>query len=147
MSREKPRNQLQTIRQGTIALLGEREMSARELSKALRIREKEVYEHLAHVARSVASHRRKLVIQPSQCLGVRAARTLMFKNPHTGFFSKVGTSIRCPEPSFQRLLPKQVSVLTGRGREALRSSKSSLPAVGCLWPVATIHPNHETSCH
>ena len=68
VSREKPRNQVQTIRQRTIVLLAEKEMSARDLSKALRIREKEVYEHLAHVARSVAGQRGKLIIHPSQCL-------------------------------------------------------------------------------
>jgi len=60
---------VQTIRQQIIELLIEQEMSARELSQAVRIREKEVYEHLLHVARSVNTRKRKLVITPSNCLG------------------------------------------------------------------------------
>jgi len=52
-----------------IVLLTEKEMSARELSQAIGIREKEVYEHLPHIARSVAVQKQKLIIQPAQCLG------------------------------------------------------------------------------
>ncbi len=59
---------MQTIRQQIIELLSEREMSARELSQTIRIREKEVYEHLPHIARSLAAQRKKLVVLPFQCL-------------------------------------------------------------------------------
>jgi len=52
-----------------IVLLTEKEMSARELSQAIGIREKEVYEHLPYIARSVAVQKQKLIIQPAQCLG------------------------------------------------------------------------------
>ncbi len=51
-----------------IDLLSEEEMGARELSQAIGIREKEVYEHLSHIARSVATQRKKLIIRPSYCL-------------------------------------------------------------------------------
>jgi len=44
------------------------EMSARELSQALGIREKEVVQHLVHVEKTVASQKKKLVIIPFQCL-------------------------------------------------------------------------------
>ena len=59
---------MQTIRQQMIEFLSNKEMGARELSKSLRIREKEVYEHLSHIARSVNARRKKLIIIPSRCL-------------------------------------------------------------------------------
>ena len=57
-----------TIRHQIISLLSEGEMSAIQLSQELKIREKEVYEHLPHIARSVAAQGKKLLIQPSRCL-------------------------------------------------------------------------------
>jgi transcriptional regulator len=59
---------MKTIRQQIIDLLSEVEMNAIELSQDLGIREKEVYEQLPHIARSVASQGKKLVIEPSRCL-------------------------------------------------------------------------------
>jgi len=66
MSSVKPR--MKTIRQEIMSRLSEEEMSAIELSQDLGIREKEVYEHLPHIARSVATQGKKLVIQPPRCL-------------------------------------------------------------------------------
>lgn len=43
-------------------------MDARDLSGQLGIKEREVYAHLAHVARSVKTTQKKLIIHPSQCL-------------------------------------------------------------------------------
>jgi len=60
---------VQTIRQQIIELLIAAEMSAKEISQTVGIREKEVYEHLLHVARSVNTQKKKLVINPSSCLG------------------------------------------------------------------------------
>ncbi len=57
-----------TKRKQIIDLLSKKEMDARELSQAVGIREKEVYEHLPHIARSVQANRKKLDIIPSQCL-------------------------------------------------------------------------------
>ncbi len=59
---------METIRQRMIVLLGGEEMSARELSQAMGVREKEVYEHLAHIARSVTTKGKRLIIRPSECL-------------------------------------------------------------------------------
>jgi predicted Zn-ribbon and HTH transcriptional regulator len=50
-----------------IALLNEREMDVRDLSRELGIKEKEVYGHLAHVERSVAAFGDRFVLTPSQC--------------------------------------------------------------------------------
>lgn len=59
---------LQTIRQKIIKLLSEDELDARELSREVSIREKEVYDHLAHIARSLAVKGNRLNIQPARCL-------------------------------------------------------------------------------
>jgi transcriptional regulator len=59
---------METIRQQMIALLSDKEMDARELSQTMGIREKEVYDHLPHIARSVGAQKKKLTIQPVKCL-------------------------------------------------------------------------------
>ena len=58
----------QTIRQKMILLLSEREMTARELSKEIGIREREVYDHLYHIGLSLAARRKRLMIPPFGCL-------------------------------------------------------------------------------
>ena len=59
---------MQTIRQKMIELLSNADLDARELSQELGVREKEVYDHLAHVARSVKAEDKKLIVHPSRCL-------------------------------------------------------------------------------
>lgn len=59
---------MQTLRQKIIELLSSADLDARELSQELGVREKEVYDHLAHVARSVRAEEKKLIIYPSRCL-------------------------------------------------------------------------------
>jgi predicted Zn-ribbon and HTH transcriptional regulator len=43
-------------------------MDARDLSQELGLKEKEVYEHLIHVERSVAATGGRFIMTPSQCL-------------------------------------------------------------------------------
>ena len=43
-------------------------MDARDLSREVGIKEKEVYEHLPHIARSLAAKGNTLTIRPSECL-------------------------------------------------------------------------------
>jgi len=57
-----------TIRQEMIDLLGEFELDALAISQELRIREREVYDHLPHVARSVRGQGKRLIITPPECL-------------------------------------------------------------------------------
>jgi predicted Zn-ribbon and HTH transcriptional regulator len=57
-----------TLRQKIISRLSEAELSAWELSGEMGISEKEVYEHLSHIARSVASQNKTLLITPATCL-------------------------------------------------------------------------------
>jgi hypothetical protein len=55
-----------TIRKEIADLLGRESLDLREISQILRIREKEILEHLQHIARSV--HPRKLAMDPATCL-------------------------------------------------------------------------------
>lgn len=57
-----------TIRQKIISLLNEADMSAREISGEVGVAEKEVTEHLAHIARSVSSQGKKIFMTPASCL-------------------------------------------------------------------------------
>lgn len=59
---------MSTLRQKIILLLSEAEMSAREISGQMGISEKEVSEHLVHIARSVVSQDKKVMIAPASCL-------------------------------------------------------------------------------
>jgi len=56
-----------TLRQSIIFILKEQELTAKEISQAVGIREKEVYDHLAHISRS-ASLGGKFIVRPSACL-------------------------------------------------------------------------------
>jgi transcriptional regulator len=58
----------QTLRRKIITLLNDRELDARELSQEIGIKEKEVYEHLVHIERSVEAAGGKFILFPSQCL-------------------------------------------------------------------------------
>jgi predicted Zn-ribbon and HTH transcriptional regulator len=60
--------QTQTVRQRILALLSEKEMTARELSQYLGIREREVFDHLTHISRSVAAQGGRLTVLPLRCL-------------------------------------------------------------------------------
>ena len=60
---------MKTIRQRIIFCLDDKESDAREISQAVGIREKEVYEQLPHVARTLKPKGKKLIIRPSQCKG------------------------------------------------------------------------------
>lgn len=58
----------QTLRRRIMALLSDREMDARGLSEELLVKEKEIYDHLPHVERSVASSGGRFIVNPSRCL-------------------------------------------------------------------------------
>ena len=87
---------MQTIRHQMIELLKEEEMTAIELSQTLRIPEKEVYEHLPHVSRSVSSRGERLVIHPAMCLKCG----YVFKDRRR--FTRPGRCPRCKESHLQR---------------------------------------------
>jgi len=61
-------NSLDTIRRELIKLLEADSCGARELSQALHQSEKEIYEHLQHVALSLQSEGKQLMMEPPVCL-------------------------------------------------------------------------------
>jgi predicted Zn-ribbon and HTH transcriptional regulator len=74
---------MQTIRQQIIDLLSLQEMDVRQLSGQVGIQEKEVIEHLSHIARSLAVKGKKLTIRPAECLlcGYVFAKRQRFTRP------------------------------------------------------------------
>jgi predicted Zn-ribbon and HTH transcriptional regulator len=59
---------MQTLRQQLIALLEENEMTARDISRELKIQEKEVFEHLSHIRQTLKNRKKTLLIIPFQCM-------------------------------------------------------------------------------
>jgi len=57
----------QTIRRQIIDCLSAQEMSARQLSQAIGLPEKEVHGHLVHAARSLNAGNNRLIIRPAEC--------------------------------------------------------------------------------
>jgi hypothetical protein len=85
-----------TLRQKITLLLSETEMSTREISGQVGIPEKEVVEHLAHIARSLASQNKKMVIAPAICLGCQ----YVFENRRR--FTRPGRCPHCKKSHIQR---------------------------------------------
>lgn len=57
-----------THRQQIIDLLCRDAMTALDISQAVRVPEKDVYRHLAHIQKTVAGQRKKLSFTPCSCL-------------------------------------------------------------------------------
>ncbi len=79
---------MSTIRQEIIALLSEGENGTKDISKIIRISEKEIYTHLEHINRSLKSQKMRLNIIPAVCLACG------FKFEARNRFSSPG---RCPK--------------------------------------------------
>ena len=62
-----PPEQAITIRQHLLQLLSSAPLSAREISVAVHIPEKEVYAHLDHLRHSLHGEGRKLLVIPASC--------------------------------------------------------------------------------
>lgn len=77
-----------TVRQQIIESLSRDELNAIDISQAVSVREKEVYEHLAHISRSLKARGQTLQINPYYCLDCG----YLFQDRHR--FSRPG---RCPE--------------------------------------------------
>ena len=92
-----------TIRQSIIFILKEQEMTARDISQTIGIREKEVYEHLSHIARSKMLDG-KFVYTPSICR-------------HCGYVFKKRDRLTPPGKCFlcrsEAIIPPRFSIRTG----------------------------------
>jgi predicted Zn-ribbon and HTH transcriptional regulator len=62
-----PDERQETVRKNIISVLEEQPLSAKEISGAVRIPEKAVYDHLQHIQKSVRSRGLILVVSPSEC--------------------------------------------------------------------------------
>ncbi|MBN2033109.1 MAG: transcriptional regulator [Deltaproteobacteria bacterium] len=51
-----------------VALLSEKEMTAKDLSQSVGIREREVFDHLTHIGRTIAAQGGRLSVLPITCL-------------------------------------------------------------------------------
>src|SRR5438477_11856898 len=98
-----------TIRQKIIRLLERETMTVRDLSKTLKISEKEVIGHLGHAAKSVQPLKR-LVIQPSACQQCG----FVFRNR-----TRFSSPSRCPECRHKGITLPEFSILD-RGAAARR---------------------------
>jgi len=92
-----------TLRQYIIALLEEYTLSARELSAFAKISETDVYDHLAHIRRTLNKNNRHLAIIPAQC------ETCGFVFRKRERFSKPG---KCPQCRSSQILPPFFSIVT-----------------------------------
>jgi len=57
-----------TDRQQIIDLLTQEELDIRQLSQTLRLKEKEICQHLPHIAKSLSAQRKKIKVVPPACL-------------------------------------------------------------------------------
>lgn len=63
-----PAERSETIRREIIAILEEGTISAKEISAGVKIPEKEVYDHLDHIHRTMSKRDKHLVVTPAECL-------------------------------------------------------------------------------
>ena len=61
-------DQAATIREQLLALLGQGPVGVRELSQLVHQSEKEIYDHLLHIRRSLRAEGGRLEIKPAECL-------------------------------------------------------------------------------
>jgi len=82
---------LATIRQQIIEILRQEELNAIDISQMVSVLEKEVYEHLAHISRSLKAKNKKLLVDPYCCLSCG----FVFRDRHR--FSRPGRCPKCRE--------------------------------------------------
>ncbi|RJQ50471.1 MAG: transcriptional regulator [Nitrospiraceae bacterium] len=63
-----PPDRKETIRQGIVSALEGKTLTAKELSGLLRVPEKEVYDHLEHIRKTVHKTGSALVVVPAECI-------------------------------------------------------------------------------
>jgi transcriptional regulator len=96
----------ETLRETLRRVLREGPATARDLSAAAGVREKDVAEHLAHLSRSLAHRGERLVVEPASCLacGYRFAERSRLTRPGA-----------CPSCRSTRIDPPVFRVEPARG--------------------------------
>ncbi|MBF0451580.1 MAG: transcriptional regulator [Candidatus Magnetomorum sp.] len=90
-----------TKRQEIIKLLFQADFNARELSKAVGIREKEVYDHLPHIEKSAKNKKETFKVTPAHCMSC----DYIFKNRQ-----RMTRPSRCPVCKNQRVEPARFQI-------------------------------------
>ncbi len=62
-----PAGRQETVRQDIISALVEQTHTAKDISKAVSIQEKEVYEHLRHIQKTISKGDQRLIVTPAEC--------------------------------------------------------------------------------
>jgi predicted Zn-ribbon and HTH transcriptional regulator len=95
------------VRQDLALALRSGPATARDLSKAVGISEKDVAGHLGHLARSLRTHGEELTVVPPECLdcGFRFERR-----------EKLARPSRCPRCQSKRLSLPEFAIRPRRGR-------------------------------
>jgi predicted Zn-ribbon and HTH transcriptional regulator len=62
-----PVERRETIRQNIVSILEGKAISAKDISADVKVSEKEVYEHLEHIQRTMNKRERTLIITPAEC--------------------------------------------------------------------------------
>ncbi len=78
-----PADRPETIRKLIVSALKKEMLSSRDISGIVKIREKDVYEHLTHIQKSILKNGCKLTITPAECrkCGFSFAKRERFKKP------------------------------------------------------------------
>lgn len=86
----------ETVRDALRRVLRERPATLQELSVAVSVAEKQLVEHMEHLARSLAREHESLIIEPSRCLACR------YRFEGRTRITKPG---RCPQCKSTRISP------------------------------------------
>ena len=62
-----PVERQETIRQNIVSVLEGKTLSAKNISADVRVSEKEIYEHLEHIQRTMNKREHALIITPAEC--------------------------------------------------------------------------------
>jgi predicted Zn-ribbon and HTH transcriptional regulator len=62
-----PVERQETIRQEIISVLEGKTLSAKDISADVRISEKEIYEHLEHIQRTINKSEHNFIVTPAEC--------------------------------------------------------------------------------
>jgi predicted Zn-ribbon and HTH transcriptional regulator len=62
-----PRDRQKTVRQHIISALENRDLSVRDISVEVGVSEKEAYEHLHHIQKTMSREGASLVVTPAEC--------------------------------------------------------------------------------
>jgi len=97
----------ETVRKAISAAIDGRWLGAKDISFEVRIPEREVADHLEHLARSLRSSGGRLEIEPATCKSCGHALAPSLRRPS-----------RCPECKSERLTAPRFRVASRRGNDA-----------------------------